>query len=532
MSANENSSAVHFKVGSFTILGILLIGVLTVFVNDRPYWWRGCNAVFINVEDATGLKAKSPVKSLGLQVGYLKSVQLSDNRVKLGICVTAPIEITGDTRAYIRGEGFLGDKFVELKPVKYLGTVAGHSSDSENNSRSTAGAADKMPSTAPSAVPMIPSDTAHDMKSLKLIPVELIEEDPAPLFTSPDQSEYLAEPLKADSVASKIFGFFISSASAQEPAKEVPVGVRAGDMDKLMEKADTLMVELTNLSKNLKEGLDPKDIKSTLQQLNKTLENASKMLSPDGGLNTTARRALLKLEDAFEQIRQQTTKINRGEGSVGKLLNDPIYADELLKAMKAINTFLNKATDIRFIVTMGAEQIPIYEGSRGFFQLQVLPTKTRYYLIGVSIDPRGRLMITNTTTTAGGQTNLVRSEEIQEGGILITAMLGKIFYDRYDFSIGALHGDGAASAVVNVGPKGIEQAASFRFDVYARARGVALNNRVAFTVRPFINSDVFKGMYLKAGLDATRKVEGRYTWLYGAGVTFDDEDIKLLFSLL
>ncbi len=88
---------------------------------DRPFWWKSCQPVYISVEDATGLKTKSPIKSLGIQVGYLKSIELSETHVKLGICLTAAVEVIGETRAYIRGEGFLGDKFVELKPMKYLG---------------------------------------------------------------------------------------------------------------------------------------------------------------------------------------------------------------------------------------------------------------------------------------------------------------------------------------------------------------------------------------------------------------------------
>ena len=523
MSVNDVTQVTRFKVGSFTVLGILLIGVLTVFVNDRPYWWRGCNQVFINVEDATGLKTKSPVKSLGLQVGYLRSVQLADNRVKLGICVTAPIEMTPDTRAYIRGEGFLGDKFVELKPVKYLGRIVRLEAKGPSY---LASAGERVDTGASSAI-------RPDHAPLE-IRVEKIEKDAEP------PKEWNGTDWK--SASRGLVNFLISSAVAedafaQEPTavkkgpREIPVGERTADMDKLMEKADSLMVELTNLSKNLKEGLDPKEIKTTLQQLNRTLENASKMLSPDGGLNTTARRALLKLEDAFEQIRQQATKINEGQGSVGKLLNDPVYADELMKALKAINTFLNKASEIRFVVTLGTEQIHVYRGSRSFFNLQIMPSPTRYYLVGVTIDPRGRLTITNTTTTAGGQVNTVRSEEIQEGGILFTAMLGKIFANRYDLSLGALYGDGAASAMVHLGPQDFEQMFSVRYDIYSRAKGIALNNRLMFIARPLLHSEAFRSVYIRGGLDSTRKVGGQYAWAYGAGVTFDDDDIKLLFSL-
>lgn len=512
MSVNDVSKVVKFKVGSFTILGILLIGALTVFVNDRPYWWRQCNPITISIEDATGLKTKSPVKSLGLQIGYLKSVELESSKVKLGICVTAPVETTPETRAYIRGEGFLGDKFVELKPVHYLGATV--------NAQSIPTQSDSLPSSHASSLKRSPSKEGAQKE---------IEEGQLPQKSENEIPESVKEGMKEEKSHS-LFSFLVSDVYADEKPKVVEVGQRAGDMDKLMEKADGLMVELTNLSKNLKEGLDPKDIKTTLQQLNKTLENASKMLSPDGGLNSTARRALLKLEDAFEQLRQQATRINKGEGSVGKLLNDPVYADEMLKAMKAINGFLNKANDIRLVVHMGAEEVPVYGGSRGFLHLQILPNPSRYYLVGVSIDPRGRLQITNTTTTAGGQTNTVRTEEIQEGGILITAMLGKIIEKRYDLSMGVLHGDGAASAMIHLGKEDFEQQLSLRADVYSRAKGTALNCRLTAIAYPFIHSQAFKPIYLKAGLDTLRQVDGKRAFIYGAGVTFDDNDIKLLFS--
>src|SRR3954464_12080302 len=121
MNTTQATISTKFRVGIFSLMGLMLIGAMTVFVNNKPYWWRSCQPVYINVEDATGLKTKSPIRSLGLQIGYLKSVELTETFVRLGVCGAAPVEILNTTRAYIRGEGFLGDKFVELKPVKYIG---------------------------------------------------------------------------------------------------------------------------------------------------------------------------------------------------------------------------------------------------------------------------------------------------------------------------------------------------------------------------------------------------------------------------
>src|SRR3982751_4001970 len=121
MNSTHSSEVTKFKVGLFSIAFFLFLLGFIYLVNDRPYWWRPCQVVNINVEDATGIKNKSPVRSLGIDIGFLKSVSLTETHVNLGICITAPVEVLPETRAYIRGEGFLGDKFVELKPVKFVG---------------------------------------------------------------------------------------------------------------------------------------------------------------------------------------------------------------------------------------------------------------------------------------------------------------------------------------------------------------------------------------------------------------------------
>lgn len=463
MDTRKIPKSIAYKVGVFTAASLVLIAAFSVYVNDRPFWWRPCQLVYIHVEDATGLKTKSPVRSLGLQIGFLHSVSLSETQVKLGICITAPVEVLPETRAYIRGEGFLGDKFVELKPVRYL------------------------------------------------------KSSPQASFEIPFE---------------KLLGISSAYAADAEMAREVPVGRRNADMDRLIENADELMKELTVLARNLKDAIDPEELRSTIRQLNKTLENAAKMLAPEGGLTAGARRSMERLEEAFDQMRQQMTRINKGEGSLGKILNDPVYAEELMKALRNLNKLLDKTADIRFVISAGGEQIPAYDGGRGFFQLGIWPTKTRYYLVGVSSDPRGRFVARNTTTEAGGQTTTVRTVETQEGGLVITAMLGKLFYERVDLSFGALHGDGAGSMALYLGPTGIENTLQFRTDIYARGRGIKTNARFSAIIRPLPFHNVVSGVFLKAGVDGINKVNGGIPYFFGAGVTFDDQDIKLLFTLL
>lgn len=466
VNANSIATSLKIKVGVFVVGSLLLIAALTFFVNDKPFWWRPCGLVYINIDDATGLKSKSPVRSLGIQIGYLKTVELTETYVRLGICITAPVEVLADTRAYIKGEGFLGDKFVELKPVKYIG-----------------------------------SDKTKAVKN------------------SIRQHDF------------RLVDFLIPSAAAEDKGKEVKVGENSQDMNKLIGELNKLVTHMSALAADIHSTLKPEDMKKTLDNLNKTLEGAAQTLSPKGNLNATATKALIKLEGAFTALKDQMEKINRGEGSLGKLLNDSTYADEIQKALKNLNKLLNRASDLRLVVNVGAEQVNQYNGGRGYFQLSLWPAPDRYYRLGASVDPRGRLRIINTTTTVGTVSTNVQTQEVEEGAFLFTAMLGKVFFKRLDLSVGALYGDATLSTQINLGPTGSEEMLVVRNDIYSRGRGVKVNDRLIVQAHPFAPFNMFQSLYVQGGIESFRQYNGKIVTSFGAGISFDDEDIKLLFAL-
>jgi phospholipid/cholesterol/gamma-HCH transport system substrate-binding protein len=493
MKTSQTSLSNKLKVGLFTIAGLVLIVLITVYVNDKPYWWRPCQLVRINVEDATGLKTKSPIRSLGIEIGYLETVELTETHVTLGICITAPVEVLPATRAYIRSEGFLGDKFVELKPVRYLGT----------------GGPTNVDYTRP--------------KSGNLF---------AGIF---EQTAYADE--AAYAATSPSDGTIVEDQNQPRPkrsGREIPVATGGSeDVQHLVNRVDDLVNEMTHLTTNLKTAINPDELRETMKQLNKTLENASKTLSPEGGLNQTAQRTLAKLEDSIEQLRDMMTRVNQGKGSVGMLLNDPSYALQIREAIESLNKLLNKVNKVRFVVDVGAQEILGYNSSRAWFRLGIWPNPSRYYLLGVSVDPRGKVTQTATSTTvqAGGQSVTTNTNQVttEETGLIITAMLGKLFFnDRLDAAVGALNGDGALSLGLRFGPldqPGRPELLRLTDDIYSHSSENGLNNRVTLTLRPFWAT------YAMAGLESIHQVNGQLPWFFGAGLSFDDEDIKILFTL-
>lgn len=489
---NDASSATKFKVGMFVVLGLAFIGVLTVYINNRPFWWRTCEPVQITVEDATGLRMKSPVKSLGLEIGYISKIALVTQGVTLQVCITAPVEVQPDTKAYVRGEGFLGDRFLELKPVRYVG----------KNSIETL------------STPFSPSPTQ-----------------------SPEETKssfHRSHPLNSISIlrlVDSILGANQAFAQAA-PAKDIPVAEKSTDMQQVMSEVNGLMKEVKDMTTNLNSAINPEEIRGTIRQLNKTLEDASKALSPQGGLTATAQRSLIKLEDAIEQLRDQMTRINQGQGSVGMMLNDPVYAEELKKALANMNHLLNRASEMRLNISLGISQLASYQATRASFEVKIWPRPDRFYRLGLSSDPRGAVSQTTTTTLANGTSNTVQNTQIQQGGYAFTAMIGKRLHPRVDLSVGILHGDGAAALGMNMGwTEDLEQLQLIG-EVYFRPQTVDGK----WTARPdgriYMFLQPISILFLQGGVEGFRRIDGQISAFYGAGIRFDDEDIRLLFSFL
>jgi phospholipid/cholesterol/gamma-HCH transport system substrate-binding protein len=507
MDTSHASNKTKFKVGVFAVFGLILVTGISILVNNRPFWWRPCQLVTISVDDATGLKSKSPVRSLGIDIGYLKSVMLEETRVTLGICLTAPVQIMPETRAYLKAEGFFGDKVVELKPVRYL----------ENGSTGT----DQENSIDPAA------------KSLKESP---LPSQRSMLRRGMDVWEWLipsAEASVRTETRIQAASDSKSSVSSRPPGEkrggQIQVGEGSEDVQHLVNRVDDLVQQMSGLTKNLKTAIDPDELKKTMKQLNHTLENVSKTVAPESGLNQTAQRTLAKLEDGIEQLRDLMTRVNKGEGSVGMLLNDPTYAQEIHQAIKNLNFILNKVNLIRFVPDLGSVYLGGVNGGRGWFHLAIWPRSTRYYLLGISSDSRGRITSTGVSTTvSGGAPVLVTNQLTEYYAIAFTAMMGKVFRERWDLSVGLLYGDGALSLKYNFGNANWLDQFQVGTDLYYRS---GFNARVYASVQPF------KSVYLRAGWEQVPLINtgsnsgALGTYFAGAGLTFDDEDIKFLFAL-
>lgn len=226
---------------------------------------------------------------------------------------------------------------------------------------------------------------------------------------------------------------------------------------------------------------------------------------------------------AVASIQGITDQISTGEGTIGKL----IYEDETVeninvglrsidRSMESINRFISRTDQFRTFVGYRGEYLTRSDKAKSYFQVRIEPREDMFYVLGIVSDPRGRRTITEQSIGGGPP---VRIEEYDKSGLLFDAQIGKRFKDL------ALRG-------------GIfESTGGVALDYFA------LNDNLKFTLEAFDFDDerrthlkfyadyqIIRNVYLTAGWDDFISKHGNSSPFIGLSIRFEDRDLKYILS--
>jgi phospholipid/cholesterol/gamma-HCH transport system substrate-binding protein len=104
------------KVGIFATVALAVAAVFVLKIEDfNPFAPEGRRLVAM-FDTVAGLDDRSAVRVAGVRVGRVDGIGLEDRRARVGILLEAPLGLTEGTRARVANMGMLGDKYVELIP--------------------------------------------------------------------------------------------------------------------------------------------------------------------------------------------------------------------------------------------------------------------------------------------------------------------------------------------------------------------------------------------------------------------------------
>ena len=310
-------------VGIFVVIGIILLVLMTVKIEKFQVGKRAGYPLHIFFESVAGLEQNSPVRVAGVRVGDVEKVALEGGRAKVSFRVPTDVTLYNDAKAYLKSEGFLGEKYIEITP----GTPGNPKVDPGGH----------VEQGAP------PADVEQFLSNMSSIGDDLKE-----VIKPLENILKAVDPKKVEGMITKIDKFSGQLSDIGDDARKTlrkgteafstlyDVGdkVRKGEgtLGKLVTD-ETVYQEARKAVETAKEAVEK--VKVTAEALKNVSE---KIERGEGTLGKLIQDESLYQEakDTLHTLKGVAEKVERGEGTLGKLINDDTLVKETEKTMKKV----------------------------------------------------------------------------------------------------------------------------------------------------------------------------------------------------
>lgn len=303
---------------------------------------------------------------------------------------------------------------------------------------------------------------------------------------------------------------------------EITEVVEFADLDKLVNVLNDVALDIKNVSSSLSDAIGTEDgtqsVKTIVANIESITEKLEAILSENDGRFS---EAMVNIEEMSKSLNSVMAKIDDGEGTLGKLINDSEAHDNINKALEGINKYIETAESFKVYVGFRSEYLfdadDYVSDFKNYFSLKIQPQLEKYYLIEVVNNPRGYIheTIYKDPLDPSSTSTIITAED----DIMFTALVAKRFKD----------------IVIKGGI--IESTGGVALDYYL------FNDRLKFGVEVF-DFNAVRGTHIKAGVeiafndyffmtagmdDAASKLDLESAYI-GLGFRFEDDDMKYLLA--
>ncbi|MBF0540830.1 MAG: MCE family protein [Nitrospirae bacterium] len=352
----------ELKVGAFVLAALVAAGFMTM-KTGKTFWYKkaGYN-VYTYFSDISGLDKKTKVKIAGVDVGVIEDITLEGDRAKVKIRLNPEVIIYEDAVAGIKATGLMGDKALEIQPgssgnvIKEGGFIRNNkeSFDMDNLALKMGTLADGLQNLISNVNSLVGSEDTKKMVLEILKNVSELTTNLKTVISSNDQR----------------FGDTLKSINELSNSVNQLLHDEKGDINQTI-------ANLRDVSKALKEFSD-----KNAQKLNTITDNADKTLT---------------------SVSKMTDKIEKGQGTLGKMVNDDTLYNSINNTAKKVEEMVQKVDRVQTFVGLRGEYLTNPNSYRGNFDVTLMPNPDKYYILGVASSPVGIVSTTqkNVTTTSG-----------------------------------------------------------------------------------------------------------------------------------
>ncbi|MGD2294238.1 MAG: MlaD family protein [Candidatus Aminicenantes bacterium] len=334
------------KVGAFFTVVLLIFALFILFVGDVGLFLKKKGyPLYVTFDTVIGLAKRSYVRMAGMKVGYVKDIRLKGNRPEVEIMMNPSVEIPIGSKATLATAGLIGERYVEIVPGEE--EIVFQPGDS---------------------IPPATSVGIEQLGNMLLSvgeEVRNIGESIKTILGEEEKGANVKDILKDFSVFASDLREFLSE-NKQEIGKGIERSSQA--VTKFDKKVEVIAADLEEFVATLKDLVDEnrESVKLNLDRIKELIE---------------------KTEESLNLLNESLEKINRGEGTLGKLIKEPdLYqrADETIGDLEKI---ISPLASLKARIGLRTEYFSQSKVLKHVFSLDLWPAGNTYFLGQAVYDP-------------------------------------------------------------------------------------------------------------------------------------------------
>ena len=489
------------KVGIFVLLGIVILTFFTFRISKIGGIGVKGYQLTVSFETAAGLEPKANVKMAGVPVGKVEAIELEGNRARLVLRIREGVRIPIDSVVSIQTQGFLGEKYVEILPGKETSRM--------------------LPAGGKVTNTIAPANLDEIIRKVSIISEDLKN------FTNT-----LSETLGTEEGRKALSDIVRNIRETSEVLRTVVAG-NEERLNRILANVDTLSADMREISSANKEDLRvmianlrsfSETLKTEAPGLARNLQQMSEQVSGVVGENreniresiANIKNASAKLDNTLDSAGKVLARIERGEGTLGRLVSDNTTINTLDDALGGINRYIQKREALKTFLDYRLEYQTEPSEYKHYANLRLQPSADKYYLLGIVDDPRGKFDSSETTTTTTPGGTVRTKQESFSDDLTFTAMVAKRF-SALTIRGGVMESTGGVGLDYHL----LKDRLTIGVDAFDFSREDQPHLKV------FGNYDIVKNLFITGGVDDILNDDENFrTFFFGFGIKFEDEDLK------
>lgn len=295
------------RLGLFLAVFFVLVIILMIFVGDVLEIFKSQGyRIYAVFDSALGLEKNASVKMAGIKIGSVGDISLERRRARVTMTIDPDCQIPSGSKATLASLGILGEKYLEIVPSQ------------ENTFYQPEAVMDSLPSVSFDQLGSLMMSMGDEIKRAVNSVNQALEKDLGPnLKQALANLESLTGELDAVVKENRV-----SLHQTLETSNQTVASINQ-QVEKVASSLQETISEIDSLVKENRSG-----VRNNLQKLEDTLEG---------------------LEETLSSLKTVLEKIDRGEGTAGKLINEPELYDQARETVEGINKITSSVKAVDFM---------------------------------------------------------------------------------------------------------------------------------------------------------------------------------------